>query len=182
MTIKEAQDYYQRKSAESVGRSINSISEANQTERDLISQLILVATAIIAVTGAILASGVFANTVTISQGIAATVAATFGLISIAFGVLYYLALVKFNVDWAIAHRDVALKLEEAVHALGDSNQNLSDEALSGANEITSKHKTHSPRVHLYINLACLALSSIGLITFAAAVIFNWHLITGIKFL
>lgn len=180
-TIKEAQDYYHRKSVESVGRSINSISEANQTERDLISQLILVATVIVAVTGAILASGVFGNTVTISQGIAATVATLFALVSIGFGVLYYLALVKFNVNWAIAHRDAGLKLEEAADAISNANQELTDNALNDANEIISKHKTQSPRTPLYLTLACLALSSLGLLAFAAAVIFNWYQITGVKF-
>lgn len=181
-TSKDAVDYYQRKSVESIGRSTSSISEMNQTERDLSSQLILVATVIIGVTGAILAAGVFNNTVTVSQGILASTATLFALASIAYGIRYYFVLMKFNSDWAVAHQKVAFKLEDAANAFKSSNIAAGNKALDEANKITTMHESLSSRKHLYIEIVFLGLSSICVLVFALAVIFNWFEITGIKFL
>jgi hypothetical protein len=181
-TIKEASEYYQRKSVESMGKSTNSIADTNQTERDLASQIILVATVVIGVTGAILAAGVFNKTATVSQGIAASVAVLFALLAITFGVLYYFALIKFNMEWAKVHRDVSLKLDEAADAIGRMNQSASDKALEEANELVEGQETQSSAWRLYTEIICLAISVVGLFALVLAVVFDWFALTGIRLL
>lgn len=154
----------------------------NQTERDLASQLILVATVIIGVTGAILAAGVFNSTVTISQGIVASATTLFALASIAFGIRYYFVLMKFNSYWAVAHQKAAFKLEDAANFFKIPDIKAGNKALDEANKITTKHENLSSRKYLYLEIISLALSSLCLLIFALAVIFDWFSITGIKFL
>lgn len=181
-TTKEAEAHYQRKSVESMEKSTNSITESNQSERDLASQIILVATVVIGVTGAILAAGVFNSTATISQGIAASVAVLFALLSITFGVLFYFALIKFNKDWAQIHMDRSLKLDKAAAEIGRGDQQASDRALDEANEMIEGRKTQSSQWRLYVEITCLAIAALGLAALVLAVVFDWHELTKIKFL
>ena len=168
----EIWSYLQLHKADATANSRASIAEANQAERDLNNQLILVSTVIIGVTGAILAGGIFNETSTTAQAITALVSVGCALLSIVSGVVYYFVIIKFNQKWAVTHRNIALKDEVAAVAAAEGDKNAYRKAMDEAIKLTEQNETTSQK-WLYVELALFAGAALGLLVLIAAIVIDW---------
>lgn len=166
--------YFQGKVANSLSASRQSISEANQSERDLNSQLILVSTVIIGVSGAILAGGIFNDSATLEQGLAAFVAIVSALISIIFGIVYYFVIIKFNEDWTMLHRDIALGYDKVSATAVSGDKESYKSALSEVEALQKKLPEKTKRSWVYAEIVALFAAFMGLIALVSAIMFNWR--------
>lgn len=165
-------NYLQAHKADSMINSRASISEANQAERDLNNQLILVSTVVIGVMGAILAGGIFNGTSTIAQAVITLISVGCAILSIACGVVYYFIIIKFNQEWAVTHRDIGLKDEVAAVAALEGDKVKYTKAMDEATKLTQQNEKTS-HGWLYAEVGLLTIAALGLLALVAAVAVDW---------
>lgn len=150
--------------------SRRNLGEANQTERDLNNQLILVSTVVLGVIGAILAGSIFSEGVTLVQAILAMLGAAFGLSAILSGVRHYFQIIAFNGLWASAQREIGRKYEEM--SLIDDRSSL-DSLGDNLNKYIASLPEKSKQFWLYAELILVLSAGCSLLLLVAAVVFDW---------
>lgn len=166
-------DYYRKKSTETTTNGIGMISEANQAERDLNNQLILLATVFIATAGAILAGGIFADSYTLGQTIATLMVVSLAILAIVFGVLNYLSTIKFFVKSSRDYANLSHKFDEAELAALGGDVGAHELIVAEIKELSEEFGKDSGPVFIRLEILFLAVSGFSLLALVSAIVLNW---------
>lgn len=162
--------YLHEEKRHSEAQSQKNSAEANQTERDLCSQLMLIATVLLAGNALLIANQSVTQAISALQSVALIVGTSSLVLSIASGIKYYTVIIQFQEKWA----DINHRLSGVFN-----NQNFKtwDEAKAELDSINAEGKTSSDKKWLHRCIKLLAIAIVFYLLLAVGIIYNFHFLT-----
>lgn len=165
--------FYGRKSSQLSANGVAMTNEANQTERDLNNQLLIIGVAFIGVAGAILASGIFSESSTTAQALATLFTVLFSLLSLASGLTHYFKDIKFLRDSSRNYVVLSNLYEEAELAAINDDEKKHLTIVPKIKELSDSFGDSTSSKLLIAELVCLTASAVSLLALISAIVWDW---------
>lgn len=166
-------DIYRRKSSETLDAAIAMTAEGNQVERDLNSQLIILSTVFIGATSAILAGGIFADSSTFGQAVAAALSVFSALAGIGFGIVNYFREISFFIESSKKYTNLSNLYEQAEVAAHKADGKAHTEVVVKIKKLSDEFGSRTNQKFLKLEVACLTISGVSLLALIAAIVGDW---------
>jgi len=150
-------EYYQMRRHDMYVESRRGLAEANETERNLCGQLMLLATVLLGITGAYIGGADQDNLSNYQWGLVMIV--SIGLIlAIMSGIKYYFEITKMEIKWGLKDKETADVLDKLSL---EQDQNKIDEMITKANKIQKSKGISTNLLWLRTQILFLSCSAVG---------------------